>query len=177
MNETLILMKPNDDLCDEIRSYRQEFLDCGSSMDGTGSLRQQNNPIEWIKQSYEYENPENVPAHWVSAEQFVLVRECDHRIVGMIQLRHVLNDYLLNYGGHIGYSVRPSERRKGYATYMLGELIQICKDKGMDKLLVTCLNDNKASCKTILHHGGIYEDTRYEEKENEYLERYWIKLK
>lgn len=174
--EDVMLIKPSVAYTEEIMSYRQEFLENGDSMDGTGGLRNIKDPIEWIKSCRDFEDLSKVPAHLVSSEQFILVRKEDQRIVGMIQLRHRLNDYLLNYGGHIGYSVRKSERRKGYANLMLSKMIQIAKHKKMDKLLITCLDHNEASRKTILKNGGIYEDKRYEENLNEYLERYWISL-
>uniref|UniRef100_UPI0025D9A84D GNAT family N-acetyltransferase n=1 Tax=uncultured Traorella sp. TaxID=1929048 RepID=UPI0025D9A84D len=79
-------------------------------------------------------------------------------------------------GGHIGYSVRPGERRKGYATLMLSKMIGVCREKNMEKILVTCLKSNQASRKTILKNGGVYEDERFEKEENDYIERYWITL-
>ena len=87
-----------------------------------------------------------------------------------------MSEYLLNYGGHVGYSVRPSERKKGYATLMLSKLMEVCREKNMERVLVTCLKNNDASRKTILKNGGVYEDERFEADENEYIERYWITL-
>ena len=118
MEEKLILVRPDAAMAEEIMDYKREFLASGSSMDGTGSLRKCETAQEWIEFNRKMENPETVPAHFVPATQYVCLRVSDSRIVGMIQLRHKLNEYLNNFGGHIGYSVRPSERRKGYAGRM-----------------------------------------------------------
>ena len=94
----------------------------------------------------------------------------------MLQIRHCFNDYLEKFGGHIGYSVAPSERRKGYATEMLKAALPKCRELGLDKVLITCIDHNVGSRKTILANGGIYESTVYEPDEKVNLERYWIDL-
>ena len=106
----------------------------------------------------------------------IFVREEDDKIVGMLQIRHYFNDYLEKYGGHIGYSVAPSERRKGYASQMLKTALPKCKELGIDKVLITCIDNNEGSRKTILSNGGVYESSVYEPNEKVYLERYWINL-
>lgn len=94
----------------------------------------------------------------------------------MIDIRHSLNEYLEKYGGHIGYSVVPSERCKGYASQMLKTALLKCRELNMDKVLITCADDNTGSRKAILANGGIYESTVYEPEEKVFLERYWIVL-
>lgn len=160
----------------QICAYRQEFLDCGDSMDGTGALRKMDDPKAWIKRSKLCKDVRTVPAGLVPATQFLFVREEDQKIVGMIQIRHYFNDYLEKYGGHIGYSVAPSERRKGYATQMLKMTLPKCKELGIKKVLITCISGNEGSKRTILKNGGIFESTVYEPDEKMYLERYWISL-
>ena len=174
--DELILVKPDMTMAEEIMDYRREFIEAGSSMDGTGSLRRCETAQEWIDFNTMMENPETVPGHLVPSTQYVYLRTSDRRIVGMIQIRHELNEYLKNFGGHIGYSVRPSERRKGYAGRMLAEFLPVCRRMGLGRVLVTCLSGNEASRRTILKNGGEYEKTAFEPEMKANLERYWIRL-
>ena len=170
------VIKPDASLSAEIESYRAEFLAAGDSMDGTGPLRRMENAAEWLAFNKDMEDEAKKPANWVVGEQFAYVRKSDGRIVGMIQFRHEFNDFLREFGGHIGYSVRPSERRKGYARRMLADCLNVCRAFGLERVLITCIRDNEASRRTILANGGVYERTTYFEKEDVYLERYWIRL-
>ena len=172
----MVLIEPTTEYSRQIQSYRKEFLDSGDSMDGTGDLRKFDDPREWIDYLEKHKDPQTVPEGRVPSTQFIFVREEDSKIVGMIDIRHHLNEFLEKFGGHIGYSVAPSERRKGYATQMLKEALSVCKDLGIRKVLITCIKDNEGSRRTILNNGGIYESAVYEPDENVYLERYWIEL-
>lgn len=174
--EKCILVKPDPSFKSDIQAFRQEMLDANSSMDGTGPLRRMADIKEWLDFNRRCENDETVPENWVTCEQYMYVREADNKIVGMIQFRHYFNDFLEKYGGHIGYSVRPTERRKGYATRMLAECLKICKSHGLEKVLVTCRQENEGSRRTILANGGVYESTVYCEPDEVYLERYWIQI-
>lgn len=174
--EEFILTRPTSEYASQIVEYRQEFLNAGDSMDGTGSLRRIESPEEYIKVCREYEDLAMVPSHLVPATQFFFIRKSDNRLVGMIQVRHYFNDFLEKFGGHIGYSVRPSERRKGYAKEMLKTTLLFCKEIGLDKVLISCIDGNIGSEKTILANGGIYESTVHEPNANEDLKRFWITL-
>ncbi|NOW05617.1 putative acetyltransferase [Clostridium beijerinckii] len=98
----------------------------------------------------------------------------DGHLIGMIDIRHRLNDYLLNFGGHIGYSVRKSERRQGYATEMLGLALKECVKLGIKKVLITCNKNNIGSAKTIVNNNGILENEV--DEGNRITQRYWVYL-
>lgn len=174
--EEFILTRPTSEYASQIVEYRQEFLDAGDSMDGTGPLRRTSNPEEYIQICLDHEDPLKVPSHLVPATQFFFIRKSDNKLVGMIQVRHHFNDYLEKYAGHIGYSVRPSERRKGYAKEMLRMVLPFCREIGIDKVMITCIDGNTGSEKTILANSGVYEYTIHEPDENEDLKRFWITL-
>ncbi|HEU4668145.1 MAG TPA: GNAT family N-acetyltransferase [Arthrobacter sp.] len=92
----------------------------------------------------------------------------DDVFLGSLAIRHELTDFLLNEGGHIGYSVRPSARRRGHAARALADALPIARELGIQKVLLTCDEDNAGSRATIEKNGGIYEDTRNGKR------RYWI---
>lgn len=176
MDEALILIQPTEAYADQVYAYRQEFLDSGDPMDGTARLRQCADPLEWLELTRAFSHPDSVPPGWVQMTQFICVRRRDDRLLGMLHVRHTFNDYLERYGGHIGYSVRPSERRKGYAAWMLRAALPFCREIGLKRVLVTCLKENEASRRTVLKNGGQYECTVYEPDSGLQIERYWIDL-
>ena len=94
--------------------------------------------------------------------------------LGAVNIRHYLNDKLLLTGGHIGDGIRPSERRKGYATKMIALALEECKKLGIDRVLMTCNKSNIGSRKSIINNGGIYENEVIDN--DEIVERYWINL-
>lgn len=175
--EKLKLILPTLEYAGQIMDYKAEMFDADSSMDGCGALRNCETAEEWLDYNALYADPATLPAGKVLATQFLAIRESDNKLVGMLQVRHYLNDYLEKFGGHIGYSVRPSERRKGYATEQLRQALLWCKEElGLEKVMITCYDTNEPSRRTILKHGGIYEGTSLEPDKGKNLERYWVAL-
>lgn len=151
---TLKLIRPELRHKEDVMAYKKEFIDSGDSLHGTASLRQAKSYESWQKQVMDNMYEETVQEGLVPASTYLAIREKDQKLVGMIDIRHRLNDFLINFGGHIGYSVRKSERRKGYATEMLALALDQCRQLGLSEVLVTCNKDNEASAKTILKMVG-----------------------
>jgi len=171
------LILPTEGYLDQVWAYRQECFEADSSMDGCGPLRSSESAEQWLADVRNYMDPATVPEGKVQATQFLTVREADDRLVGMIQVRHTLNDYLRKFGGHIGYSIRPGERRRGYATEQLRLVLPWCKGLGLDRVLITCYVNNEGSRRTILKNGGTYECTNCDpDRDGRKLELYWIDL-
>ena len=174
--QQMILIEPSMEYDEQIQAFRKEFLACEGSMDGCGSLRRFDMTQAWLEQVESLRHPETVPPGLVPSTQYIYVRKSDSKIVGVIQIRHCFNEFLEKYAGHIGYSVCPSERRKGYATQMLRLVLPECRRLGINRVLICCVRGNEGSRKTILNNGGKYESTVYLEERDVYLERYWIDL-
>ncbi len=113
-----------------------------------------------------------LPEGYVPDSTFWLVNE-EYRILGVVNIRHELSEYLLNAGGHIGYGIRPAERRKGYATQLLKLALEKTKELGIERVLVVCDAINTGSEKTIRNNGGV-EDTDFVEDNGNVIKRYWI---
>lgn len=172
MTEALRLVHPDESLLAECAAYKQEMLECGSSMDGCGSLYR-HTPVEWLENCRRLNSEATCPESWVPATQFVCLNGAGC-IVGMIDLRHRLNDYLAEIGGHIGYSVRPSQRRRGYASRMLHMVLDEARRRGFSRVLVTCDEGNEPSRRTIEYNGGVFERTAQDD--DVIVRRYWITL-
>ena len=110
----------------------------------------------------------------VPSDVYFLVDDNSKYLIGAIDIRHYLNKYLLQYGGNIGYGIRASERKKGYATQMLALALEKCKEIGISRVLITCFKSNVASANTIIKNGGILENEVVEDENIK--QRYWIQL-
>ena len=135
--------------------YIREFLEYGSEINGAGRLHRFLDDYEgWLKKLdldyIQVPNEERVPAR-----TYFLVRESDSRIVGMINIRLALNERLSHYGGHIGYSIRPTERGKGYNNINLYLGLKVCRKYGIERIFMDADLENPASWKTMEAFGGV----------------------
>lgn len=158
---------------DSIKRYKEEMINANSSMDGCSMLQDFEDIEEWINYNISLEKRETMPegCKLIPAIEYLLIDDNDE-VVGMFNLRLELNDFLFKVGGHIGYSIIPSQRRKGYAKKGLQLTLKVCLERGIDNVLVTCLKENEGSKRTILANGGIIDnEIQYDNKT--YL-RFWI---
>ena len=166
----IIFKEPVDVSFQQIEDYKNEFILNNETIHGAAKLTELSTN-EWVKFVENTKYKETVTPGFVTAHTFLAVNDTD-KIVGVINARHELNDYLLNFGGHIGYSVRKSERRKGYGKKMLSYIYEFLFSLGLEKVLITCDKMNIASKRTIESCGGILENEVIEE--SRITLRYWI---
>jgi len=114
----------------------------------------------------------NVPPKWVP--NTFLVAVVGPELVGRVSIRHQLNEYLASYGGHIGYGVVPEHRRRGYATEILRQALVIARSVEVDRVLITCDDDNIASAAVIERCGGIFDSLVDLPDDPTPKRRYWI---
>ena len=167
------LARPTLEHKEKALAYRQEHFNHGESIiNGSELLDKTECYEEWLQSIKNNENPETVSSDWVVTDTFFAVDEQDE-IVGIIDLRHTLNDFLKDFGNS-GYSVRPSQRKKGYATQMLKLILEVAREVDLTELHLSVEKDNIPSIKTIVKNGGVYE--RSFEFEGELADIYRIEL-
>lgn len=170
--DELKLLTPSAPYAEQVMSFREELLQNKESFDGCAGLEDVRSFEEWL----DFDNRMKEKG-FVPSEVFLAVRQSDNLVVGIIDFRHPLSEFLFNFGGNIGYSVRPAERRKGYATEMLRQVLQICRELGESKVLVTCDKENEASRRTIEKNGGVLENEVTDTSglsQSGVIQRYWI---
>ena len=172
--DKIILVKPDLSYADEIIKYKEESLAESPIINGSAGLDRFSSIEIWFEELKKRSCEDTVPKGLVPSSTYLAVREKDNYIVGMIDIRHYLNEYLTQIGGNIGYGVRKTERNKGYAKQMLKLALEKCKDLKIKKVLITCDEDNIASEKVILSANAKLEDIRNVDGENK--KRFWIDL-
>ena len=173
------LVKPDKSYETDVFAYKQEMIEAGDpELNGCGGLDKQTDFDSWYNRILEYVDRNTIPkdSPYVEGSQWFLVNTETNRILGMVNIRHYLNDHLSKFGGHIGYSIRPSERRMGYGKLQLKLALDFLKTKGVEKALLSCDDNNPASYKTIEACGGVLENKIIDE-EYGLVRRYWISLK
>lgn len=168
------LIKPTADLEDEYLDMISEWKNSNEGLIPWSLTLNDINFKMMVEKLHGYSKGIDLPDGFVENSTYWLVDE-NNRVIGAIDIRHRLTDYLMFRGGHIGYGIRPSERRKGYATLMLSFALKECESIGLSKVLITCSKNNLGSAKTIIKNGGILdsEDIDY----SEVFQRYWINIK
>jgi predicted acetyltransferase len=178
MNDLKLVLPSKDDkesallMLDEIKA-----VDAGLpwQYSGLANLEEATSYEDWVKEKANEKNGIDLRDGYVPCTTLFLKRMSDNKVCGSISIRHELNEFLFNFGGHIGYSVTPSERGKGYGKLQLKMALEIAKDLGIEKCLITADETNTLSNKTIISEGGVLENTVM--WNNEPLNRYWINLK
>lgn len=176
--DEIILVKPTKEYEKKMIEYKNEHIKYGENKIHACSLWDKMNDYnEWLDLLEAQSSLETLNDNWTVHTNFLGVRKSDNKIVGMIDVRHELtNEFLRNYAGHIGYGVRPTERKKGYATQMLALALEFCKNNlKLEKVMISCDKENEGSRKTIVNAGGKLEK-EYIYKNNENVQVYWIKL-
>ncbi len=173
-SESMKLIEPTLELESEFFAMVEEFKAEGKDLiDGIGSIDIENFK-DSIYQVKEHVRGTGLPEGWAPASTYWLI--CQNGIVGTCNLRHELNDFLREFGGHVGYSIRPSERRKGFGTQMLGLLLKKAQELGIKRLLATCNDNNIASARIIEKNGGKLADKVIKDGAEILIRRYWIDL-
>lgn len=176
--ERLKLIVPTNEYKEQVMEYRKIFLENEESFDGCAGLEECNTYEEWI--DFDNRLSKKYGENYVPSEVYLAIRKNDNKLVGMIDIRKGLTDFLYNYGGNIGYSVIPNERRKGYATEMLKQILPKCKAININRVLLTCDKKNIGSSKTILKNSGVLENEVIDKvglSKSGTIQRYWISLK
>ncbi|AUD21689.1 GNAT family N-acetyltransferase [Bacillus cereus group sp. BC251] len=168
------LLTPTTDLQEEYLDFYNEWKDSGETMIPWVITKDPSNFPAMVQELLDAHNGINLPDSWVPDSTYWLVTD-HNRIVGVVNIRHSLTEHLFNTGGHIGYGIRPSERRKGYATKLLALSLEKAKQLNITKALIVCDEVNTASEKTILHNGGLRDEDFIEEDGN-VVRRFWIEL-
>jgi len=167
-------------------NFKSDFLEMQEPVIYGSALFDKMEYEQWLTLNTNNRQESTVSFDWVTATTFFAVRKRDLKIVGVIDIRHNLeNEFLTQYGGHVGYSVRPSERKKGYATEILKMGIEYAKTLNIENLMIACFSDNIPSIKTIIKCGGVLSETKLytngqlvniPNSEEKLVNIYWINL-
>lgn len=167
------LRTPSMEYADQIMQFRMEMIAANDSLSGCGSLDECSTAEQWLKDLDAMKDEATCPKGFTTSSTYLAVRISDDKVVGIIDLRHNIDSPVLKlWGGHMGYCVRPCERRRGYAKEMLRLNLKNCRDRNMKSIMITCASDNIASEKTILANGGVFE--KAVAVDGQVYNRYWI---
>lgn len=157
--------------------FINEFYTYGSGINGSGGLDRylkESDYEGWLKKVMRDIDIANIPKERVPSLTYFYVRETDDKIIGMVNIRLALNEFLKKEGGHIGYCIRPTERGKHYATSMLNDALAVCRMVGIENVIITCDKCNLGSAGVIRNCGGALEEEFFSDAYGEVIQRYTI---
>ncbi|TCI57614.1 GNAT family N-acetyltransferase [Exiguobacterium sp. SH1S21] len=170
----LRLVKTSVEQQDQVLALLSEWKEDGSNIVPTTINKDTSDFDAYVKRLLDAEDREKIEDGWVPSTTYWLTD--GDELLGAANIRHELNAHLLNFGGHIGYGIKPSARGRGLATEQLRLALEKAKELGIERALITCDRENVASRQVILNNGGV-ADTPYTEEGGNVVERFWIDVK
>ena len=171
------LVKVESKYYDSVREYRESMLKAKSSFDGCFMLDEYEDIEKWHLYNQLFERADTCPPGYSIGIMYLYIHE--NEVIGMVNIRpDALNHPALKqFGGHIGYSVKPEYRKMGVGKSMLKDVLTLCRQEyKLDKVLVTCFSNNEGSKRIIVENGGILENEIVYPPENKLMQRYWVNL-
>ena len=175
--DELKLVIPTMEYKEQVMKYRERFLENNDQLHGTARLEEVETYEEWLE--FRKRALERYGKNAVPSTNYLCIRVQDNKLVGIIEFRHELTEFLLKHGGNIGYSIHPDERRKGYGTEMLRLMLIKCRELNKKRVLLTCDKENIASAKIMIANGAILENEVEDNCKISWsgtIQRYWIEL-
>jgi len=159
-----------------VNTFVEDTLKYNSSFHGFDRLEKFSDYQEWLAYMESQKDEKQLEEGRVPAEVRFVTDEKEAYIIGIVNIRYRLNEYLNDFGGHIGISIARNFRNKGFGTKALKLALQRCKELNIDKVLITCNKTNQPSAKMITNNGGVLENEITEENGN-VVQRYWVENK
>jgi predicted acetyltransferase len=177
MGEMVRLVKPSAEYEQAYRSFYEDWMQSGEDIVPWVVEKDPADFAEMLAFLYAQDSEEKLMSlqadkRWVPHSTYWLLNEAGV-LVGAVNIRHRLNEQLLNSGGHIGYGIRPSQRRKGFAKQLLALALQQTDELGISQVLLVCDRGNMGSQRTIVANGGTF-DSEYTEADGNVVGRFWI---
>lgn len=166
------LVKPTESMRDAYMDFLADFEAAGENEISGGGLDPETDFAAFIRRLGDHARGAGLPDGWIPASTFWLVR--GEEVLGTCNIRHGLNEKLRDFAGHIGYSVRPSQRRRGYGTLMVKLALAEARELGIERVLVTCDPGNIASVRVIENNDGVLDSESYSDQAGRVTRRYWI---
>jgi len=173
---TVKLVNPEKKHHEMVEDFIVEFFKYKSSFHGFDRLIETASYQDWLTYIEKQKNENQIEESRVAAESLFATSKEEDIIIGIVNIRYRLNEYLNNFGGHIGISIRPKYRNKGLGTEVLRLTLDRCKELNIEKVLITCNKSNQPSAKMIKKNGGVLAGEIIEEDGN-IIQRYWIENK